>query len=211
MGAGSTLYAFSARSGEPRWSQELPAEVTCWPTVGPGFVAIGTVEGGVYAFTPQGRLRWRKTMHYPVVGVPLLAGDVFLVPGQRGVLYALQAGTGRTLWNYTVPASVTKHEARAGYTQITSSPIFVDGTLYILSNDGSLSALRADALSTLPPKADTLTPTPGSTISKAAYPSATIKDEGSGIDPASVSLLARRQTLAARRPTTPATAKSRWT
>ena len=128
-------------------------------------------------------------MHYPIVGVPILAGSVFLVPGQRGVLYALDAGTGKTIWSYLVPASVTKKETRDDHTQVTSSPIYVDGTLYVLGNDGSLSALRADALGALPPQADALTPLPGSTISKAVYPSATVTDEGSGVDPSSVSLL----------------------
>ena len=189
VGAGSTFYAFSARSGVTRWSQELPAEITTWPTVGPGFVAVGTVEGGIYAFNPQGRLKWRKVMKYPVVGVPLLAGGVFLVPSERGVLYALQADTGKTLWNYHVPASVAKQQARDQYTQVTSAPIYVDGTLFVLSNDGSLSALRPDTLSVLPPQVTALTPLPASTISTAVYPSATLQDEGSGIDPASVSLL----------------------
>ena len=74
-----------------------------------------------------------------------------------------------------------------------------DGTLYVLSNDGSLSALRADALNVLPPQADDMTPLPGSTVSAAVYPSATVKDEGSGIDPASVSLLLDGTAVAARR------------
>ena len=195
VGAGSDIYAFSARSGETRWSQPLSAEATTSPTIGPGFIGIGTVDGGLSVFNLQGRLRWHRTLAYPAVGVPLLAGGIFLVPGQRGVLYALQATTGKLVWEYVVPFSVTKRLSRAQYTQVTSAPIVVDATLYILSNDGSLSALRGDALDVLPPQVSDLTPTPGSTIGTSAYPSATVMDEGSGIDPGSVAMLLDGQPL----------------
>ena len=189
VGGGDTLYAISARSGETRWSQRLSAEITTQPTVGPGFVAVGTVDGGLFAFTPLGRIKWKRAMSYPITGSPLLAGGIFVVPQQRGAIYALQADTGKTVWQYVVPSSIAKRLARPGDTEVTASPIIVNDTLYILGNDGSLSALRSDAVDVLPPQIKTLSPEPGSAVAEAVYPTVTLSDDGSGIDPSSVSLL----------------------
>ena len=67
-----------------------------------------------------------------------------------------------------------------------SSP---QGTLYVVSDDGSLTAFRQDAPDNIGPQFLQLSPRPGATArGEGLTYGALLVDEGSGIDPASVSL-----------------------
>jgi len=72
---------------------------------------------------------------------------------------------------------------------VFSAPIVAEGTLYVVSDDGSLSAFRQDAPDDIGPQATQLTPAAGASVSATNLTyGAVIVDDGSGINPATVSL-----------------------
>jgi outer membrane protein assembly factor BamB len=197
VGAGNTLYAIDAQNGSTQWKRPLSAAATDAPTLWPGGIGVGALDGTLSVFGHGGRLRWRDGLGSPSLAPALVAGSLILVPTQYGALYALQADTGRLAWEYVTPASTAKKVAPPETAEISSAPLLANGTLYLLSDDGTLSALRADAISALPPHATALTPTPGSTIAGTSVaPSARVIALGCGLDPSSVSLTLDGQPLA---------------
>lgn len=189
LGAGDTLYALNARTGSARWTQRLSAEVTAPPAVGAGNVYAVTQDARVYDFSTRGRQLWTAQIDAPTNAAPLLAGGTLIVPTQHGVLYALDAATGKRKWEYVVQATATQTQPKYTFTDIASAPIFVDGALYVLSDDGSLTAFRADGVDAVPPQVTAVYPPPG-----AAAPgihtlyAVQVFDDGTGIDPATVKL-----------------------
>ena len=187
--AGPTLYAVNSHSGVTLWSQQVSGGITNSPTVGPNFVGVSGLDGTISVFNRQGRLRWRDNLGYPSYAPPLLTANTFLVSSQHGVIYALDSNSGKLTWEYVVPASLTKKGTVPASTEVLSAPVLADGVLYLLSDDGTLSALQAGGLASLPPRVTVMTPTPGSTVAGTnIFPSGTVVAEESGINPTTVSL-----------------------
>jgi outer membrane protein assembly factor BamB len=65
---------------------------------------------------------------------PVLVGDVIYQVGKTGVLYAVDANTGRILW-----------EKKLGPDQLHASPLYADGKLYIPIQNGMFFILRPTA------------------------------------------------------------------
>jgi outer membrane protein assembly factor BamB len=185
----NVVHAINARSGETLWNVAVGSGVTAMPTVGPDFVGVAALDGTYSVFDHHGRLRWRRSLGNPAYAPQFLTDNVILIPGRNGVIFALNADTGKLVWEYADTASVTKKLAPPTNMEIYSAPLVVDHTLYVLSDDGTLSALTPTALATLPPRITAMVPEPGSVVSGSGIaPSATVVDEGAGIDPRSVSL-----------------------
>lgn len=189
VGSGSTLYALHGRGGSPAWQLDLKAAISAPPTLSDGTVYISTVNSYVYAVGDRGKLLWSKHLDYPSYAPALLAGGTLVVPTQHGIVYALNAKTGATTWEYVVQAAGTATQPRYASTDIASAPTWYDGTLYVLSDDGTLSAFRADAVDKSSPQATNLYPPPGSVVAGVQIPyGATLVDVGSGINPSTVKL-----------------------
>ncbi len=102
---GATLRAFDAISGEPAWEHAYRDPNT-----------------------PQNRRQRLGGMSAPIV-----AGDVLYVGGEDGWLYALEAATGRPLWEYHVGLPVKCWPAASG------------NALYVADYDGNLWAFVAES------------------------------------------------------------------
>lgn len=189
-GAGDTLYALNQRSGTVRWSTRLPSELSDAPTVNGDKVYVATEDRKVYALsTTRGQLRWKATLAYPTGAPALLAGTTLLLPSQQGVVHGFDAQTGALKWQYVVQASGTATQPLYSSTNVNAAPVWADKTLYILSDDGTLSAFRAGAVDTVPPQIAQLSPAPASVVAGVRVPySASLVDIGTGINPSTVSL-----------------------
>ncbi|BDI32560.1 hypothetical protein CCAX7_46110 [Capsulimonas corticalis] len=189
VAADEYFFCLTGRTGATRWQTKLGSPVTTPLTYSHSSIFFGTQDNNIISLSDRGKIQWSTDIGYPTSAAPLLAGDTLFVPTQHGIVYALSASSGKILWNYVVQAAGTDKQPKLEFTDIASSPILVNGALYVLSDDGSLSAFRADATDHAPPLFSKFTPAPTTTVGGVRVPySALIIDEGSGVNPASVSL-----------------------
>ncbi len=196
-GAGDTLYALNQRSGAVRWSTRLLSEISNTPTVGGDALYVVTEDRRLYALsTARGQLRWQARLAYPTGAPSLLAGTTLLVPGQHGVVHGFDAQTGTLKWQYVVQASGTATQPVYSSTDINGAPVWADKTLYLLSDDGTLSAFQAGAVDTVPPQVAQVSPSPASVVAGVRIPySASLVDVGTGINPSTVTLSVDRNPI----------------
>jgi outer membrane protein assembly factor BamB len=180
-GPGARLYAVKASNGRTYW--ESPVELPNLPTA-----------------------------------APVIAGDILYFAGSRGTLLAVARETGKVLWNYRMEASSNRPQSTNGNqgagggfgpgggipggqggtsstqtnqpreVNVVAPLSLADGTLYVVSNDGTCSAFRADAPDSTGPIVTDQFPKPGMAVSGKPPFIAALKmtDPGSGLDVASV-------------------------
>lgn len=189
VAAGNTLYGLDPNNGGRRSTIKLPTDVLIPPTVTANAVYVITQSNALYALTLAGRERWRVTLDAAETAPPLLAGNLLLVATQPGVLSGYDAGSGKLIWRYVVQASATDSQPKYPSTTVYAAPIVAAGTLYVVSDDGSLTAFRSDAPGNIGPQFTELVPEAGATVRADGLTyGAFVVAEGSGINPASVSL-----------------------
>ena len=96
-----------------------------------------------------------------------MTGNLLLVPTQSGVLSGYDAVSGKLLWRYVLQASATDSQPKAPSTEVYAAPIVADGALYVVSDDGTLSAFRPDAPDNVGPQLTQLVPDAGATVPSA--------------------------------------------
>jgi uncharacterized delta-60 repeat protein len=151
-GQDGNLYVFDAADGSPLPVIPVGAAMTSSPAVENGVVYVGSADGKVHAYDEDdGTSLWSRGLGSSVTGSPAVANGVLAVTVSSGhKLYLLNADTGAKL--------------RAGFSLRAnpSSPIVVNGTIYVSSN-GGLSAYGlpgGSAAPTAPPDPRTLLPDP---------------------------------------------------
>ncbi len=133
------LLALNATSGAQRWFLSLNASVAASPAIVGGTVFVPAKDGNLYALDPAtGRVRWQKAVLAGVSSPAVHDGTVFIAGGSgsfggRGLLTALNATTGATLWTF-LPNGV-----------VQSSVTFADGLLLFSTNvaNGTMYAVGA--------------------------------------------------------------------
>lgn len=188
VGAGTILYSLDGRGNQTGRPLDLGSPLVSPSTIGGGSVYVVTQSNKVYAVTANSkRVRWTANIASPTTAAPLLAGNLLLVPTQNGILYGFDAGTGALKWQYVVQAVGTQTQPKYQATNIASAPLWVGGTLYVLSDDGTLSAFRATGVDKVAPQVLDLTPAPGAVVAGVRIPyGVRLFDDGSGLDPATV-------------------------
>jgi len=189
IAAGDTLYGLDPNNGSKRSTIKLPTNILIPPTVSSDSVYVITQTNELYALTLAGRKRWSVTLDAAETAPPLLAGSLLLVATQPGVLSGYDAGSGKLVWRYAVQASATDSQPKYPSTTVYAAPIVAAGTLYVVSDDGSLTAFRSDAAGNIGPRLTQMVPESGATVrGEGLTYGAFVIAEGSGVNPASVSL-----------------------
>ena len=136
---GGRLVAIDVRTGSRIWEQDIAGLNTPW--IAGEFIFVLTVDGDVVCLARRnGRVRWvlslprfedTKERDEPVFwNGPLLISDRLIVLGSNGDALAISPYSGRLLGKLELP-----HGVRV-------APIAANGTVYILTDDGNLFALR---------------------------------------------------------------------
>jgi outer membrane protein assembly factor BamB len=103
------------------------------PVYGHGlvYIATGFNDPTLIAVRPDGEgdvtrthLAWTVTRGAPYTPTPILIGDDLYMVSDIGILSALDARTGTTLWQARLPGNYS------------ASPVFVDGRIYFQSEEG---------------------------------------------------------------------------
>ena len=187
--AADTLYVLDPDSGRQRTTIKLPTNVLIPPTVGADTTYIITQSNVLYALGAGGRERWKVTVEAAPTAPPLLAGSLLVVTTQPGVVSGYDTASGALVWRYVMQGTATDSQAKPAKANVFAAPIVADGTLYVVSDDGSLSAFRRDAPDDIGPEIAQVIPASGATVPTDTLTyGALIVDEGSGINPATVTL-----------------------
>ena len=207
--SGRRLFALLPASGALRWATELPEDIMGSPISvnGTVYVACRDDQGSgarLYAIkASNGRGEWDGPARIPntISSAPVVAGNYLFAAGSRGTLTAIDRESGSVKWNYRMEASSNRPAVTASNFQgqdvssanqaATNKDVTVvapltlsDGTLLVVSNDGTLSAFRADAPDTTGPVSTDQFPRTGTSISGRPPFTAAVKfaDFGSGVN-----------------------------
>ena len=136
---GGRTAAIDLRSGERIWTADIGSIETPW-TIG-DFVLLMSLEGELVALSrEQGRVRWMTNLpafkdpsdrngRINYAG-PILAGGRIILASSDGRVLSLEPSNGDLIETVDIDDAVNV------------APVVADGTLYILSDDGALIALR---------------------------------------------------------------------
>lgn len=192
--SGPRLHAIQPTSGNLRWSTDFPSDLLFAPVAADGIVYVVADNKQMYAVRSNGRADvWKKPVKLPfrAAASPIISGDVIYVPTNQSVLLAISREDGHILWQYRVePSSASPSIAPPATTSLTAPVSIANKTLYSVSDDGSLSAYRPDAVDTTPPLASNMYPPSGVAVNGAPglIMAVNLQDQGSGLDPDSIKL-----------------------
>lgn len=120
------------------WQATTGNSITASPAIAPdGSVYIGSIDGYVYAYNPDGSQKWTPFNTGGLVDTcsPAIGDDGTVYVGSfSGYLYALDGATGTLKW---------QKQVASGGTVANSPAVAADGTIYVRSNDGYLVAFSS--------------------------------------------------------------------
>jgi outer membrane protein assembly factor BamB len=135
---GGRLVAIDVRTGSRVWEKDISGLNTPW--IAGEYLFVVTVDGDVVCLSRRnGRVKWVHSLPRFVDGSheepifwngPLLLSDRLIVLGSNGDALAISPYSGRLLGRLEMP-----HGVRV-------APVAANGTLYVLTDDGYLVALR---------------------------------------------------------------------
>ena len=166
-----------------RWQRSFSGDVNVTPAVTDKGVVVITNDNQVRLIEPRnGRDKWKAPvqLEYDVLAPPTVAGSTILIGTSLGGINAIDLETGQMKWTYTVRPASTTDEVVAKNTNVAAAPVVANKTLYVLTDDGTLNAFRADALDASGPEITPSEPEQG-VIINGAPPicfEATVADEG---------------------------------
>jgi outer membrane protein assembly factor BamB len=139
IGHGGRLAVLEMATGQRAWERNFAGTSTPW--VAGEFVFLVTIEGEVVCLTrADGKVRWvynlpayqnPKKRKNPIIwSGPVLAGDKLYLVGSNKQMITISPIDGKLIETVKLPAPAFL------------SPIVVDNTLYLLTDDGKLTAYR---------------------------------------------------------------------
>ena len=133
-------YAYEPATGKEIWRIDDPTHhsAAARPVVGLGmvFIAAGFSQGEVFAVKLGGKgaldpsqVAWRVKKSAPNKPSLLLIDDLIYMINDGGIVSCVEAKTGEPVWSERVQGNYS------------ASPIFADGRIYVLSEEGKVAAL----------------------------------------------------------------------
>jgi len=129
------LYALNANTGAIVWEFQTQGPIECSPALADGAVYFTSQQpsaGMLYALDADtGNLIWNLTLPYQhsfiggteMLGSPSVAAGIVFASSDWGAYYAVNETTGKVIWDFIDPEAIEF---------IISSPIYVNGQLYII-------------------------------------------------------------------------------
>jgi outer membrane protein assembly factor BamB len=127
--------AHDAATGKVKWTQKVPGAVPM-VTVADGQMMITSGGVGMYKPTTDGKLDevWKSPKLRTDYSTALLYDGRVYAANPSGVLYCVDAKTGKDVWNERIKGNKQTFSA---------SPVAGDGKVYLLSETGTLTVFQA--------------------------------------------------------------------
>ena len=139
-----------------KWAFATGGRIVSSPVIDQGTIYVGSDDGNLYAIAAaDGRQRWQYKTAGPVPSTPAVAAGVVYVASYDGKIHAIDARTGLPRWKFATGGE-RRFEAKNlhGFLPKTqtiadpfdvylSSPLVVDGRVFVGSGDGNVYALDA--------------------------------------------------------------------
>jgi outer membrane protein assembly factor BamB len=153
---GGAVRAYTLDKGKQVWSVKTDSALSAGPGVGGGLVVVGssnadlialeTVDGNLAGLDAEtGEQRWIQGRSVPVLtlrgtSTPLIEGNAIIAGFANGKVVALDALSGRPLWEAVVAVPSGRSELqRMG--DVDASAVIRDGVLYVTSFQGQMAAV----------------------------------------------------------------------
>jgi outer membrane protein assembly factor BamB len=203
LATGNTIGAWRESTGQRRWIVPLPSAAAAAPAVdSDGNVYLASSERYIFALDSRGHSLWKQSprVDFEVAAAPVLADDLLIVATTQGGVYAFDKGTGALRWNTIIRPSTLNPESMPVKANVMSSPLVANGSLYVVTDDGSLTAFRHNAIDTTPPLVKVVEPAEGAYVNGRPpfRVSAKITDDGSGVNLDTLKILLDNQMLPRR-------------
>ena len=187
FGSGSDVEAITARSGGVRWRSSLANNVANPISVGNDSLYVASQDNILYALTSRGRARWSAQLNTTTEAPALISRNAVIIPEEYGIVSAYNETSGKLMWQDVIKPSHDADTVAKSTVDIASSPLYADGTLFVLGDDGSLTAFRSDTPDRIPPTIGDTVPSPGGLAAgKGIAFKVDVSDDGTGVDPASI-------------------------
>ncbi len=140
------VVALNSENGEQFWENTVSSEVLAVPIIAKGIVIVRTTAGEVVALDEKtGRRLWSYEHSVPALsirgtGSPLVVGDKVIVGYDNGKLVALNLSNGKYVWETTIAMPKGRSEIER-LVDLDVDPVEIDGTIYIASYNGGVSAV----------------------------------------------------------------------
>ncbi len=145
---GGTLYALNSGDGKLIWKVEnLDGGRVSGAVVGTDGTIYATGSGRVHAFNESGNQLWESEKDTASSLTPSLSSDGTLYVGTSGgIVYAINASTGKTKWLYQTGPNpdFTGDQKDPQYGVLATIVIGADGIIYVGAMDGVMHALNTD-------------------------------------------------------------------
>ncbi len=146
--AGSYLYCLNASSGDLIWKHKLSDWIRSKPLVIGDTVYVATLDSKLFALRDIGssaQVQWQTQLGEHGFTADLVGNENgILASGMDLVLYSVSPDTGMLQWRHSLIDGAwiagKRHQADVFAGQFQSSPVVVDGIVYIGGPDGFLSA-----------------------------------------------------------------------
>jgi outer membrane protein assembly factor BamB len=144
---GQSQYDTSANNGVQKWVFDYPDSGEDYdPLASPSLGADGTIystpgDNNLYAFNPDGTLKWTYAAAWPLGASPAIGADGTIYASSVGVL----DGDDSFGYLYAVnPDGTLKWTFQTGFELESSPAVAADGTIYVYCDDGKLYAINPD-------------------------------------------------------------------
>jgi outer membrane protein assembly factor BamB len=200
LAAGASIFQFRPRTGGFRGyplMQWVENDITTTPIITENAWYFGDRNGYFHAFKPNGKplelspgKPWKVKLEGKPEGSPVLTADTIYVATDRGFVQAIDVAKGEITWSYRMEAPRGIEPLRSYYA--VRAPLAVTGgKLFIVSDDGTLTCMSANAPDDEGPTIVVPRPSRGAVINgnPPVYFSAYLWDEGTGINPGTIELM----------------------
>lgn len=129
------LHRFARDGGKPVWRIHAGFAVSAGVGAGEGLLLVGGNEGELAAFDEHGKSLWKARVSSEVMSAPQVAEGIVVVRTGDGRITALEAASGKVLWNYqrATPTLIVRSHAGLAIQRSTVFAGFAGGKLVALN------------------------------------------------------------------------------